>query len=74
MSTIGGRLDAAGLARVAGHIDDAEYRRRAETNRPDVEGLKEEALRLHASGLSARDVAAALRLSPDTVVNWLGAP
>lgn len=70
MSPIGGRVDAAGLA-ILGRIDDQQYVERAQRHRPDVEGLMAEARRLHASGLSARDVATALRLSPDTVINWL---
>lgn len=69
--SIGGTLDAAGLARLAGHVDDAEYRRRAELNRPDPDGLRLEALRLHAAGLKADDISTALRVPLDIIQTWL---
>lgn len=69
--TIGGTVDAAALARLAGHVDDAEYRRRAEANRPDPDGLRLEALRLHEIGLKADDISTALRVPPDIVQTWL---
>lgn len=72
--TIPGTLDAAGLALLAGHVSDDEYIRRAQKHKPDVDGLKAEALRLLASGLSVQDVAQALRLAPDLVANWAVQP
>ncbi|MCE7901880.1 MAG: hypothetical protein DYH20_04285 [Gammaproteobacteria bacterium PRO9] len=68
---IAGTLDAAGLARLAGHVDDAEYRRRAELNRPDPDGLRLEALRLHATGLRAADISTALKVPLDIIETWL---
>ncbi|MBL8224486.1 MAG: hypothetical protein JNM50_04075 [Chromatiales bacterium] len=50
----------------------ADYRLLAELFRPvDHEGLAREARRLARQGLTARDVAAALRLQPDQVQRWI---
>lgn len=67
---ISGRLDAAALARLAGHVDDDAYRQRADHHRPDTDGLRDEALRLIGTGLSVRDVATALRVGEDVVRTW----
>lgn len=71
MKRIPGNLDAAGLALLAGHVDDDEYRRRADAFKPDEAGLKAEALRLWHSGYTARDISVALRLAEDVVQNWI---
>ena len=60
---------------IGGLLGVAEYAALAQLNRPtDPKALVDEIRRLHRSGLSARDIAAALRLAPDEVVNTLGAP
>ncbi len=66
----GGKLDARGLALLAGHVDDAEYRRRADLHRPAPIGLEAEAKRLLREGLSVRDAAAALQVHPSQVEEW----
>ena len=71
--TIPGRLDAAGMALLVGHIDDDSYRQRADQHRPGLEGLRVEALRLLGTGLSPRDVAQALRVGEDVVQTWIAA-
>ncbi len=45
------------------------YDRRAQQYRPAGAALEQEIRRLHATGLSALDVATALRLAPDHVHN-----
>lgn len=67
---LGGKLDWRGMALLAGAITDEEYRARAERHRPPITGIHAEALRLLATGLSARDVAQALRVAEDLVVSW----
>jgi hypothetical protein len=58
MTHIGGRLDYAALAAL---------------HRPkDPEALAAEVRRLHATGLTARDIATALRIAPDQVRTILG--
>lgn len=71
---IGGRLDARGLALLAGRVDDADYRRRAELHRPSAATIRAEALRLLASGLQPRDVAQALRVAESQVLEWRKEP
>lgn len=71
MRRIAGKLDAAALARLAGHVDDAAYRQRADAHRPDDSGLRDEALRLFHVGLSARDIACALRIDLALVQEWI---
>jgi hypothetical protein len=71
---IPGVIDAAGLALLAGHVTDDEYKERADAHRPDVDGLRAEAVRLLGTGLSVRDVAVALRLGEDVVKNWTVQP
>jgi hypothetical protein len=58
--TIGGQLD---------------YRRLADLHRPrDPSAIATEVRRLHATGLTAQDIAAALRLAPDHVLTLLATP
>lgn len=69
--TIPGALDAEALARLAGHVDDNDYRRRADHHRPDTDGLRDEALRMFHAGLTARDIAVALRVDLPRVQEWI---
>ena len=60
---------------IGGVLDMTAYAQLAQLHRPtDPAALAAEIRRLHRSGLSARDIAAALRLAPDAVINTLGAP
>jgi hypothetical protein len=53
-------------------VTDADYNARASQHRPDdPAALAVEIRRLHADGLTARDIAEALRLAPDVVINIL---
>jgi hypothetical protein len=56
-STIGGPVDYARLAQLHKPSDPA--------------AIEREVRRLHAEGLTARDIAVALRLAPDVVINML---
>ena len=59
---------------VGGSLGLAEYAALAQLHRPtDPVALAAEIHRLHRSGLTARDIAVALRLAPDAVANTLGA-
>jgi hypothetical protein len=59
---------------VGGTLDMSAYAQLADLNRPtDPIALATEIRRLHASGLTARDIATALRLAPDVVINLLDA-
>jgi hypothetical protein len=59
---------------IGGVLDMAAYAQLAQLHRPtDPLALAAEIRRLHRSGLTAQDIATALRLAPDTVVNTLGA-
>lgn len=50
-----------------------DYERRACLHRPsDLNQLDAEIRRLHANGLTAMDIAMALRLPPDVIINALG--
>jgi hypothetical protein len=49
----------------------ASYDQRAAQHRPQGAQLEAEIRRLHAAGLTARDIAVALRLQLDLVVNVL---
>jgi hypothetical protein len=56
----------------AEHVTDAAYNTMANQHRPDdPAALAVEIRRLHADGLTARDIAEALRLAPDVVINIL---
>lgn len=68
---IPGALDAAALARLAGHVSDDDYRQRADHHRPDVAGLRDEVMRMFHAGLTARDIAVALRLDLPRVQEWI---
>ena len=60
---------------VGGTLDMSASAQLAEMHRPtDPMALAAEIRRLHASGLTARDIATALRLAPDSVINLLNAP
>jgi hypothetical protein len=62
-------------ANVGGTLDMSAYAQLAEMHRPtDPIALAAEIRRLHESGLTARDIATALRLAPDVVINMLNAP
>lgn len=50
-----------------------DYRLLAQLHRPDDEGLRREAIRLTAQGLSPADIAVALRLHVEQVRGWLSA-
>jgi hypothetical protein len=53
-------------------VTDAAYNARASQHRPDdPAALATEIRRMHADGLTARDIAEALRLAPDVVINIL---
>lgn len=68
---IPGVLDMRGLDLLTGRIDDETYRQLADKDRPGPDGLKAEAKRLFHGGLTARDIAVALRLSEPVVQQWL---
>ena len=50
-----------------------QYYARANRHRPDQDGLRAEAQRLHREGLRPADIAQALRVPLDQVLNWLAA-
>jgi hypothetical protein len=53
-------------------VTDADYNARASQHRPDdPAALATEIRRMHESGLTARDIAEALRLAHDVVINIL---
>jgi hypothetical protein len=53
-------------------VTDADYNARASQHRPDdPAALAVEIRRLHADGLTSRDISEALRLAPDVVINIL---
>jgi hypothetical protein len=53
-------------------VTDADYNTMANQHRPDdPAALATEIRRMHADGLTARDIAEALRLAPDMVINVL---
>jgi hypothetical protein len=57
-----------------GSLNTATYIIRAQLHRPsDPEALATEIRRLHSTGLTRRDIASALRLQTDQVVNALAA-
>jgi DNA-binding transcriptional MerR regulator len=59
---------------IGGALTMSAYAALAESNRPsDPEALTGEIRRLHDTGLTARDIATALRLPPDRVLNMLAA-
>jgi hypothetical protein len=56
----------------AEHVTDADYNARANQHRPDAPAaLATEIRRMHADGLTARDIAEALRLAPDNIITIL---
>jgi hypothetical protein len=56
----------------AEHVTDADYNARASRHRPDdPAALATEIRRMHADGLTARDIAEALHLAHDMVINIL---
>ncbi len=56
-------------------MDSVAYRKRAERYRPtDLAQLRTEVVRLRATGLTASDIATALRVDFAVVVNWLAEP
>jgi hypothetical protein len=62
-----GRATRAGV-----EVTDADYNARASQHRPDdPAALAVEIRRMHADGLTARDISEALRLAPDVVINIL---
>jgi hypothetical protein len=62
-------------ANVGGTLDMSAYAQLAQLHRPtDPAALAAEIHRLSRSGLTARDIATALRLAPDVVINMLDAP
>jgi hypothetical protein len=60
---------------IGGALDMAAYAVLAQLHRPtDPAALAAEMRRLHGSGLTAQDIAAALRLAPDAVSKILSTP
>jgi hypothetical protein len=58
---------------IGGPLTASAYTALAEQNRPaEPMALEAEVRRLHTTGLTARDIAVALRLPPDRVLNMLG--
>lgn len=68
---IGGPLGLDALDALAGTVTDDDYIRRAQANRPDDDGIRAEALRLFHSGLTAADIAQALRVDLATAQTWI---
>lgn len=60
--------------RIGGAIDAAGYRFLAELHRPDADGIRKEALRLHEGGLAPRDIAQALKTDLAQILEWLHGP
>jgi hypothetical protein len=57
---------------IGGVVDLAAYARLAQLHRPtDPEAVAAEIWRPHRTGLTSRDIATALRLPPDDVINVL---
>lgn len=57
---------------IGGALDMDAYARLAQLHRPtDPAQLRAEVMRLHRSGPTGRDIATALRMAPDEVVNLL---
>jgi hypothetical protein len=61
-------------ATIGSRLTVSAYASLAQLHRPsEPEALATEIRRLHKTGLTARDIATALRMSPDRVINILGA-